>query len=211
MKTLVRNLIVLGSSVLALGGTSIYAAENPAVVQQAQTVVVTTVDNVLPAPTPTPTPVVIVVPTKPQAVAPVVQPPVLPSPTPTEVEFPPVQPTATTTVNPGLPQATVVPVPVPQTAVFISVTCPPNQACSDPVTGGIRCVTPCAITFQANFQGGFPGISPTFKWSDGATENPHVITFTQAGTPHVTVVAYEVYQGQTYKVGSANSIPITVS
>lgn len=206
MKYLGR-LLVLAFAVAGLGSVSVYAASNPDVVQQVQTVVTTTVDDIIPAPDPTPTPEVL--PPSPQpdpTIAP--PPPPVPSPTPAEQEFPVATPTATHVINAGNPKATTEPVAVPQTAVFIGATC--DQPCSDVNTGGIKCIAPCTITFTANFQGGFDGVKPTFKWSDGGTGQTHVVTYTTAGTPHISVTAYEVYQGVTYKVGSANSIPITI-
>lgn len=208
----IARLAVLGLSVLSLGGVAVYAAANPGVITQAQVMISSIPSDITgPAPSPSPSPVVVV----PQDVTPpsptdnpLPSPIPSPIPTPQPAAFPVVQPTAVTIVNPGQPQQTTVPVEVPQTMVFIGATC--DQPCSDPNTGGIKCTAPCTITFTADFQGGFAGITPTFVWSDGGTTQTHPVTYTQAGAPHVSVIAYETYNGITYKVGSANSIPITI-
>ena len=210
---LIARLAVLGISVLGLGGVAVYAAANPNIVKQAQSIITTTVDVIVQPPTPSPTPIVIPNPSP----IPTITPPPIPTPIPTPaapVAFPVVQPTATTIVNQGNPQATVVPVAVPQTAVFIGIASinggDPAQY-SDSNTGGVKCNAPCTIVFTADWQGGFTGVTPTFKWSDGATGQQDSHDYTVAGIYHISTLADEVYNGVTYEVGSANSnITITI-
>lgn len=211
------SLIVLTVVVLALGSMSVYAAENPPVLQQAQSVVSNVVNTVLPQPSPTPD--TIVGQDQPSPIPIVTDNPTpIPSPTPAEENFPVNQSNQQQTINAGQPQATQQPVPVPQTAVFVSIDsingidCA-NAGCvqfNDSSTGGVRCNAPCTIVFHANFQGGFPGVQPYFVWSNGSTYNPCSITFTSAGFPKITVEAYEDYQGHHYAVGSANIPAVTI-
>lgn len=185
-------------ALIGLGSVAIAKAE-PTVVQHVQALFTDATASPSPSPTPTPTldPALI-----------------LPSPVPTSVPTPPPPPPPpavfphtqgpTGTVN-GQPTE----VPVPQTNVFINIQCT-VQPCTDPSTGGIICTAPCTLIFTADFQGGFPGITPIFTWSTGDVGQVVTITFNTAGKPVVTVIADETYQGIKYEVASIKAVPITV-
>jgi len=190
---LIRNL-TLGLVWAFAAMTGLFELGAVAAPAQTQAVIVATVSQVtaVVAPAPTSVPVVTTVD--------------VPSPIPTIVPIPSPIPSPTPQEFPSSPPALVVPTPgatptqiaVPQTAVFVSANVQGDQHCP--------CPAPLTIQWVANFQGGFNGVTPTFVWSDGATGATDTVTYTTPGTYHSpTVQAYEVYQGVTYMVGTANA------
>jgi hypothetical protein len=222
MKTFLRNLafgLILGLPLLAIAAS----AAAPAQTQKAVVTIVTTVTDVvapIPSPTPLPTPTI-----EPTVIPTIVAPPPAVTPIPEGPQpFPPADQIPQT---PAPPPAIVVgatpappppPVVVPQTMVFVQIVSingvtaigEINKQFGDPATGGYKGTGPLVVGYQANFQGGFPGIPPQFTWGTGQAGQTITATY-NAGRFVESVKVQEVYQGVTYQVGSANAVVITVS